>query len=152
MEELREQIRQIAQPALDRYNAELVDVILTKAAHRPTLRILVDKEGGITLDECSDINRELSDILDKTGIMKTSYVLEVSSPGLDRPLRTRRDFEKVAGEELNVHIKKPVEGKNFFQAMLDSVDEEFIILKKKDGRMLKIPYENIHKASLQIKI
>jgi len=151
MTEPLEQIVQIAQPILDKYGAELVDINLTKSPHRPLLRILVDKEGGITLDECSDINSELSDILDECDIIRGSYILEVSSPGLDRPLKEKKDFVKVIGRELNLHTKESVGGKSFFQAILDSVDEEFIILKSKDGQILRIPYENIHKANLQIK-
>lgn len=144
-------IKQLLQPILDRYNAGLVDISLSKSPNRPILRILVDKEGGITLEECSNINRELGDILDKTDSMQGSYVLEISSPGLDRPLKEKKDFEKVMGEEINLHLKESINGKNFYQAKLDSINEEFITLKAKDGRMLKIPYNNIQKANLEIR-
>lgn len=137
-------------PVLDNCNAELVDISLSGSKHKPILRILVDKEGGITLDECTDINRQLSDILDKYDIVKESFILlEVSSPGLDRPLREKKDFEKVIGKEINLYTKEPIEGENFFQAMLDSVGEDFISLKLKDGQ-LKIPYENIRNAKVCI--
>lgn len=144
-----DQVKQLMQPALDNCNAELVDINLSGSKHKPILRILVDKKGGITLDECTDINRQLSDILDKDDIIKESFILEVSSPGLNRPLREKKDFEKVIGKEINLYTKEPIEGENFFQAMLDSVGEDFISLKLKGGQ-LKIPYENIRNAKICI--
>lgn len=144
-----EDIKQLMQPVLNNCNAELVDISLSGSKHKPILHILVDKEGGITLDECTDINRQLSDILDKDDIIKESFILEVSSPGLDRPLREKKDFEKVIGKEINLYIKEPIEGENFFQAMLNSAGEDFISLKLK-GSQLKIPYENIHNAKVCI--
>lgn len=146
-----EEITQIAQPILDRYNAELIDIGISGSRHRPILRMLVDKEGGITLGECSDINRQLSEILDKDDAIKESFILEVSSPGLDRPLKKKKDFEKVIGKKINLYTKEYVEGKNFFCAVLDSVDEKSISLVTKDGQILKVPYENINKANLEIK-
>ena len=144
-----DQVKQLMQPVLDNCNAELVDINLSGSKYKPILRILVDKEGGITLGECTDINRQLSDVLDKDDIIKESFILEVSSPGLDRPLREKKDFEKVIGKEINLYTKEPIEGENFFQAMLNSVGEDFISLKLKDGQ-LKIPYENIRNAKVCI--
>ncbi|UCH12070.1 MAG: ribosome maturation factor RimP [Candidatus Omnitrophota bacterium] len=126
-----------------------MDISLSGSKHKPILRILVDKEGGIALDECTDINRQLSDILDKDDIIKESFILEVSSPGLDRPLTEKKDFEKVIGKEINLCTKEPIEGENFFQAMLGSVGEDFISLKL-NGTQLKIPYENIRNAKICI--
>lgn len=146
-----EQIKQILQPILEAHNTELIEISLGKARYKPVLQILVDKKGGITLEECSQINRQLSDILDKEDVIKESYILEVSSPGIDRPLKVKRDFEKAAGEVINVYTKAPVNGKGFFQAILYSVDEKFISLKTKDGDIIKISYENIHLANPEIK-
>ncbi len=147
-----EDIKQLMQPVLNNCNAELVDISLSGSKHKPILHILVDKEGGITLDECTDINRQLSDILDKDDIIKESFILEVSSPGLDRPLREKKDFEKVIGKEINLYTKEPIEGENFFQAMLNSTDEESVSLKTKYGRVFTIPYMNISKVYLEIRI
>ena len=147
-----EHIKGLLQPILDNHNAELVDISVSKSPKKPILRILVDKEGGIILDECSGINKEFSEILENNPSMQESYILEVSSPGLDRPLKVKRDFTKVLGEEINLYTKEAIEGKDFFNATLDSADDESVTLKAKDGRMLKIPYDNIRKAKLEIKI
>ena len=147
-----EHIKKLLQPILDNRNAELVDISVSKSPKNPILRILVDKEGGIILDECSGINKELSESLENNPSMQGSYILEVSSPGLDRPLMGKRDFTKVLGEEINLYTKEAIEGKDFFNATLDSADDEYITLKIKDGRILKIPYDNIRKAKLEIKI
>jgi ribosome maturation factor RimP len=88
-----EKITQILQPILDKYNAKLVDISLVGPKNRPFLRILADREGGITIGECANINKELGDILDKDDSIKESYVLEVSSPGIDRPFKRKEGAE-----------------------------------------------------------
>ncbi len=146
-----EHIKELLQPILDTHSAELFDISLSKAPKKPILRILVDKKEAITLDECAEINREFADALETNPSMQEAYILEVSSPGLDRPLKVKRDFARALGEEINLYTKESIEGKDFFNATLDSADDESVSLKTKDGRTLKIPYDNIRKAKLKIR-
>ena len=146
-----EHIKQLLQPILDANDAELVDIILNRSKNKSHLRILVDKEKAITLEECSIINRQLGDILETSGAIQGSYLLEVSSPGLDRPLKHKRDFEKVAGKEIELFAKEPINGKPFFHANVNSVDTEGVYLKLKDNQILKIAFENISRANLVIR-
>ncbi|MFH0731956.1 MAG: ribosome maturation factor RimP [Candidatus Omnitrophota bacterium] len=150
--EQKQQIQQLIQPILENHNSELVDIILTDSTHNRLLRILVDKEkSSINLEECAAINKEISALLDENDIIKESYTLEVSSPGLDRPLKSKRDFQKVTGEELEFYLKEQIGGKNFYKAILDSVNEQTIIIRTKDGRLVTLPIASISMARLKIK-
>ena len=151
-EKIEKAVFELCEPVTLSYGLELVLVQYRREDHGWVLRILVDRAGGVSVDECGTLSREISDLLDVEDLIDTAYNLEVSSPGLDRPLREKRDFTKVLGEEINLYTKESIEGKDFFNATLDSADDEYITLKTRDGRMLKISYDNIHKAKLEIKI
>ncbi len=147
-----EQIKQILQPILGEHSAELVDITLSRINNKAYLRVLVDKQGGINIDECSRINRELGDALDANSAIQDSYTLEVSSPGLDRSLKNKRDFEKIIGKQIALFTKAPVEGKPFFQGTAEAIDDEGVSLKLKDNRAVKILFNNISKANLVITV
>ncbi len=147
-----EQIKHILQTILGEHNAELVDITLSRTNNKAYLRILVDKQSGINIDECSRVNRELGDALDSDNAIQESYTLEVSSPGLDRPLKNRRDFEKIIGEQIDLFTRDSVEDKPFFQGTAEAVDDEGVSIKLKDSRTVKILFNNISKANLIIKM
>ena len=94
-------------PILDEHNFELVDVEYVKEGTNWYLRVFIDKEGGITIDDCELVSRALEKILDKEDPIKNSYILEVSSPGLDRPLKKDSDFEKYKGRIVDIKLYKP---------------------------------------------
>jgi len=101
--QLIEQIEKLVQPILDDLGLELVDLIYQRENRGWLLRFFLDREtGGITLDDCAEASREISAILDVEDIIATAYNLEVSSPGLDRPLKKARDFERFAGQQVKV--------------------------------------------------
>ncbi len=125
---------------------ELVDITYRRESGGMTLRLLVDKEGGITLDECTYLNEEIGKILDGEDIMAEKYVLEVSSPGLDRPLKTRRDFERVMEKKICVHTYEPIEGKRRdCEGVVTSVDDEKVTV----GNFV-IRLDKIAKAKLKV--
>lgn len=104
----------ILQPIVDRYGFELVDVEYVKEGSNWYLRAYIDKDGGIFVNDCELVHRELSDILDEQDFVEDSYILEVSSPGLLRPLKKEKDFKRSLSKEVEIRtFKKDVKEKNF---------------------------------------
>jgi ribosome maturation factor RimP len=110
------------------------------------LRILVDKpEGGITLDECAELNREIGTILDQRQILRGSYILEVSSPGLDRPLKTKSDFARCLNKRVHLFFIEPLDGKWELEGIISQVKEESVQIDKA-GIQAEIPLAKIRKG------
>ncbi len=145
-EEVINKIKRLVTPILDGEEIELVDLIFRREGKRMVLRLLVDKpQGGISLDNLAKLNQTISQLLDETPIFQESYILEVSSPGLNRPLKLKRDFQRAVGKKVFVITSESIEGKKDFVGELKVVEEENIILKL-EGREIKIPLEKIIKA------
>lgn len=149
--DITEEIKKIVQPVLDVEGAELVGLIYRREAGRYVLRLLVDKAGGISLDDCTRINRTLSDIFDKTDLIRQSFVLEVNSPGLDRPMAERRDFQKNIGNNIKLIAKNEKGTTDTLIGRLKSVKDDGIILDIK-GSESQILFENIIKAKMEINL
>lgn len=115
------------------------------------LRITLDKPGGITLGECASVNTELGEKLEKENVISEHYVLEVTSPGLDRKLKADSDFLWAVGKKLKVTTYKPFDGKNVFKGKLIGLGEGTIVLEE-DGKSTEIPRDMIAKAKLDPKI
>jgi len=126
---------------------ELVEIIYRRGQGGMNLRLLIDKEGGITLGECALLNEEIGKILDQEDVMPEKYILEVSSPGLDRPLKTKRDFEKSIGKRIHVHTYEPVNDKRDHEGLVKSVDDEKVTVDS-----IEIRLDKIAKAKLKIEI
>ena len=107
-EPIAEQVRRLLEPVLERDGYELVDVEWLRQAGRWTLRVFIDKPGGIGIDECQEVSRTVEPILDVEDFIEPAYNLEVSSPGLDRPLRKPQDFDRYAGQRANVRGFAPI--------------------------------------------
>lgn len=157
--ELLEKIRLTAQGYLEGLSYELVDLSLAKANGRITLRLLTDRpRGGISLKECADLNQGLSAILDRENTLEENYVLEVSSPGVDRPLASRKDFLRTQGRQVRVVLNEPFEGKREIIGIISKVENDSLFFnlgeKTVDGstaRTIKIPLNKIKKAKQVIK-
>ena len=147
MKEIIEKIRELISNLLLENKMELVDILYRREAGNMVLRLLVDKEGGITLDDCAKLNEDVGNILDQENAMPDKYLLEVSSPGLDRHLKTKRDFQRVIGQRINVHTYEPIEDRRDYNGEVSEVDEENVIVSG-----VKIPLKKISKAKLEIKI
>ena len=112
------------------------------------LRIYIDKENGVTIDDCVKVNDLISPILDVENFIKSSYSLEITSPGVNRPLRKKEHFRKVIGEKIKVTLNEPIEGnRKNFKGKLIGINNEKIILNL-DNKDFNIPFENIKKANL----
>ena len=117
-------IEEIVQPIVDAKNFEIVDIEYVKEAGEYYLRVYLDKEGGISLSDCEVVSRELSEILDKKDPIKDNYFLEVSSPGLDRPLKKDKDFERYKGRDVEIKLYKPMNGSKQFEGELVGLTED----------------------------
>ena len=109
------------------------------------LRVFIDKEGGVDLDDCQDLSRKLEELLDAENLIKTSYILEVSSPGLDRELKKPRDFQREMGKDIDVSLFAPLDGKKVVTGPLSAYDGETINV----GDMA-IPMDKVAKVNLHI--
>jgi len=125
---------------------ELVDLIYRYEGRDLVLRILADRpEGGITLDECALLNTEISRILDEQSIIQQSYLLEVSSPGVDRPLTTRGDFLRCLNRRARLFLLESIKGKWEIDGLVSKVDENSVYLDS-EGEVFQVPLAKIRKA------
>jgi len=111
-------IEALIMPILTDLGMELVDLELKREGRDWFLRLFIDKPGGVTLDDCVEVSREVSAILEVEDPIESAYRLEVSSPGLDRPLKKAADFERFAGSEASVKLRRPLEGRRNFEGVL----------------------------------
>jgi ribosome maturation factor RimP len=124
----------------------LVDLDIIYEGQRFILRILTDHpEGGINLEECSYLNQKIGQLLDEKNLINQSYILEVSSPGLDRPLKTEQDFKRCINKEIILYTHQPVKGKKEIQGFIRGIKENNLLLEI-EGQILDIPFEYIIKA------
>ena len=130
-------------PILDRRNFELEDVEYVKEGSTWYLRVYIDKEGGITSDDCADVSREMNEILDREDYVEGSYTFEVSSPGLGRPLKKDKDFARSIGEEVEVRLFRAVEGCKEYTGLLNAYDKTTVTLMLEDEKTLVLERSNI---------
>lgn len=125
---------------------ELVDLVYRYEGRDVFLRILADRPtGGITIEECALINNEISEILDEKDILRERYILEVSSPGLGRPLKTKNDFLRCMNQELKFFLSEPVNGKIELEGIICKVSEDTVYINI-DANTVEIPLSKIKKA------
>ena len=120
-------------PILDRMNFELVDVEYVKEGGTWYLRAYIDKEGGITVNDCEAVAREMNEILDREDFVEDSYVFEVSSPGLGRPLKKEKDFKRSMGEQVENKLYRAVDRQKDFTGALAAYDENTVTIRYEDG-------------------
>ncbi len=123
-------------PILERFGFELVDVEYVKEGSIWYLRVYIDKEGGITSDDCADVSREMNEILDREDYVEGSYVFEVSSPGLGRPLKKEKDYIRSMGKELEIRTYRAVNRQKEFYGILKAYDENTVTIEQEDGEEL----------------
>ena len=138
------EVENIVEELLENTALELVAVDYVKERDC-YLRVFIDKEGGVDLDDCQDLSRKLEELLDAQDLIKTSYILEVSSPGLDRELKKPRDFQREMGKDIDVSLFAPLDGKKVVTGPLSAYDGETINV----GDMA-IPMDKVAKVNLHI--
>jgi len=137
----------LVKPMVEDYGLELVDVEYLRQPGGWIIRIILDKEGGVTLDDCTKVSRELGYLLEVKDFIDHPYNLEVSSPGLDRPLKTETDFVRFIGNTVSVKTGEPVEGRRNFKGTLLAFENGEAVLDIQ-GKSWKIPFNCITKAKL----
>lgn len=125
----------ILMPIVEEHGFELVDVEYVKEGGTWYLRAYIDKPGGINVDDCEVVSRRLSDILDEKDYIEEAYILEVSSPGLGRPLKKEKDFKRSLGEEVDVRTYRMIEKQKEFTGLLKDYDDATVTIEMEDGTL-----------------
>ena len=141
------ELEELAETLVISEGMELVDLEYRRQGPRWVLRLFIDKEGGVTVDDCANISRQLGDLLDAKDIVPQTYVLEVSSPGLNRPIKKKEDFRRFAGRKVQLRLVSPLEGRRKIVGDLVGIENEKVIVTAAEGRC-SIALEDIDRANL----
>lgn len=131
-EQYEQQTEELMIPIVTEFGFELVDVEYVKEAGTWYLRAYIDKPGGITVDDCEAVSRKFSDILDEKDYIEDTYIFEVSSPGLGRPLKKDKDFQRSLGEEVEIRTYRPIDRQKEFVGELKAYDKESVTIVYED--------------------
>ena len=137
-------------PIVEEKGYEMVDVEYVKEGSNWYLRAFIDKPGGITINDLEGVSRKLSDLLDEEDFISDAYILEVSSPGLGRPLKKDRDFDRSIGEEIEVHLYRSLNGNKQYVGLLKSYDKDTITIEDEDGSEIALDRVNVSLVRLTI--
>jgi len=153
-DDICDRVRALAQPILESMLLELVEVEFKRTGREAVLRLFIDKEGGVMLDDCADLSRELSLILDIEDFIPCEYNLEVSSPGLDRPLKTPADYDRFSGRLIKVRTYEPFPDdagnmRKTFLGRLDGLKDGAVVVTLTEGQTASIPLARVAKANLE---
>jgi len=152
IEEIKNKITEIITPVINAIGIELYDIEFSKMKSKGLLRVFIEKQGGVTIDDCERVSREIEAVLDVEDPIPFSYIIEVSSPGLDRPLKELNDFKRYSGKTARVVTHEPIDKQTFFIGkIMDVGDNEISFLLPKDKKVI-IPFKNISKARLEVEV
>lgn len=150
-ESYEQKTEELIQPIVERYQFELVDVEYVKEGAEWYLRAYIDKEGGITVNDCEAVAREMNEILDREDYVEGSYIFEVSSPGLGRPLKKKKDYVRAMGKKLEIRTYKAIGCEKEFYGVLSAYDENTVtitdeeeqqkIFDKKDIALIRLAFD-----------
>jgi ribosome maturation factor RimP len=148
--ELQESMSEAVMPVLAGIGYDLVEVRVVVSHGRRTLRIFIDKRGGVNVGDCAIASRAISAVLDESGLFQGRYFLEVSSPGAERPLRGRRDFERFAGRKARLRVKSEDSGIKVLEGIIGDLEGDELSFELVDGTRIAVPFEEIAKANLSL--
>jgi ribosome maturation factor RimP len=140
-----------AQVAID-HGLELVHTEVAGPENKPIVRIFIDKPNGVTHEDCSEVSTHLGTILDVEDFIHASYTLEVSSPGLERGLYNRADFERFAGSQAKMKTRQPVDGQRNFRGRLLGVDGDDVVFEDRTNGQVRVPLDLIAKANIEVDV
>ncbi len=143
-------VKEMLQPLIEERGLKLVDVEYITGG-KPVLRIYVYNPEGTSIEDCEWISRRIGALLDVEDLIPVSYILEVSSPGLDRKLKNKEEYEIFKGRDVKIVTKEPVEGKNVFEGVLKGLEGDNVIIQE-NGEIIKIPLEKISRTNLEFKV
>ncbi len=142
-----EQLQAMLAPVVEALGYECWGVEFISQGRHAVLRVYVDRANGIQVDDCEKVSRQVSGVLDVEDPISSEYTLEVSSPGMDRPLFTLEQFAKHAGEQVKIKLRSPFEGRRNFQGLLKGVEEQDVIVQADEHEYL-LPVDSIEKANI----
>jgi ribosome maturation factor RimP len=145
-----ERIREIAAQVAGENNLELVHTQIVGATKSLTVRVFIDKQNGVTHEDCSLVSRQIETILDEEDFIPGNYLLEVSSPGLERELYSLKDFEKFSGSLAKVKTNVAIDGQRNFRGRIGAIENEEIIFEDKTKGTIRFSYSAVAKANLEI--
>jgi len=152
-----EKVRAIAERVATGYGLEIFDVQFRREAPGMVLRVQIDRPGpasteedSVSVHDCANVSRELSALFDVEDVVPTAYTLEVSSPGLDRPLRRPDDYRRFTGRLAKVVMREQVDGQGFFRGRLAGVEGQHVVIDADDGRTHRVPLDAITRANLEV--
>ena len=145
--QIHRQVEEVAESLVVSEGMELVDLEYRREGPRWMLRLFIDKEGGVTVDDCARISRELGDLLDAKDVIPQAYILEVSSPGLNRRIRKKEDFSRFAGQKIQLWLVSPKDGRKKIVGDLVGVEGEEVVVNHTEGR-ISVALKDIAKANL----
>jgi len=143
-------VTELARPIAASLGAEVDRVTFRDAGKRALLQVFIDQPGGVTVDACALVSRQLSATLDVHDVVPRAFVLEVSSPGLDRPLEGEADFRRFAGRFASITCRRAIDGGSKVTGHLRGVEDGAVIVQVKDGRQVRVPLELVAKARLEV--
>ncbi len=152
MAEVKRKIYELADSIAAEYGVQIADIELKGSLRNAIVRIFIDKDQGVTLEDCGKFSRAMSTILDVEDPIRTSYTLEVSSPGLDRALNGPEDFEKNIGKLVRIVTKESINNQKFFVGRLTDVTGDNLELSIDKKAVIYIPFNQIAKARLEIEL
>ncbi|MCY7375007.1 MAG: ribosome maturation factor RimP [Pyrinomonadaceae bacterium] len=147
---IEERVREAATRVAKENNLELVQAEVAGSGKKLTVRIFIDKESGVMHEDCTLMSRELEKIFDTEDFIPAAYLLEVSSPGLERELYSLQDFKKFAGSLAKVKLNAPVDGQKNFRGRIAGIEGEEIVFDDKTKGMARFPFSAVAKANLEI--
>ena len=147
MATLEQNLKEMLTPAIEDLGCELWGIECQRAGRFMTVRLFIDKDGGVGIEDCADVSRQVSAILDVEDPIADKYNLEVSSPGLDRPLFPLAQFERFVGQDVSIHLRIPVADRRKWQGKLEKVDNDMITLVV-DGQEQVFVFGNVQKANV----
>ena len=144
---ITEQVADLIEPALEDMDFELVDIEYSSWYGKWVLRLYIDKEEGVTLDDCARVSRESGDLIEVKESIIQKYVLEVSSPGLDRPLKKEKDLERAIGKKIKVKTVATLKGRRNYTGFLRNFQEGILYMELESGPV-ELPWREVDKANL----
>jgi ribosome maturation factor RimP len=145
-------VREIASRAATERGLELVHVEVAGGAHAPIVRVFIDKPGGVTHEDCSEVSRHMGTVLDVEDFISDAYTLEVSSPGLERGLYSLADYERFAGRLARAKTRGAIGGQRNFRGRIEGIEGEEILFDDRTSGPVRIPFAEIAKANLEIDV
>ncbi|NLO80276.1 MAG: ribosome maturation factor RimP [Xanthomonadaceae bacterium] len=149
MSRIEQELMELLEPAVAAMGCELIGIIYRGSPKNALLRLYIDKPGGVDLDDCTRVSHHVSGVLDVEDPIRTSYTLEVSSPGLDRPIFKPSDYNRFAGERVRLRLQPPLDGRRRLAGVLRGLRGDMVVVEE-NGIEINVPLSQIDKANLEL--